>query len=103
MYLKIVIILIYSSFISAKENETSCVTPYGEDVKCIPIDDCKVMKQAVPYLEEDAIAFARKSQCGYNNDPLVCCGTTGRLTTPEFNFEEVTSSPATLLMPIKFI
>ncbi|KAF2896084.1 hypothetical protein ILUMI_10082 [Ignelater luminosus] len=105
MYLKIFIIFVYSSFIFAQENENSCVTPNGEAAKCIPIDDCKVIKQAITYLEEDAIAFARKSQCGFNNVPLVCCGTTGRLTTttPEFNFEEVTSSPAILPTPINDI
>lgn len=63
------------------DQNSDCITPNGEDAKCISIHSCPIIKQAVAYLNPDAIDFARKSQCGYENGPLVCCGSTGKLTT----------------------
>lgn len=41
-----------------------------------------MIKRAIAYFNEEALEFAKQSQCGYDDDPLVCCGTTGRRTTP---------------------
>ena len=64
------------------EFNSDCVTPNGEDAKCISIHSCTVIKQAVAFLHPDVIDFARKSQCGYENGPLVCCGTKSNFNTP---------------------
>ncbi|KAF2899036.1 hypothetical protein ILUMI_07139 [Ignelater luminosus] len=70
-------------FVFAEETETPCVTPNGENALCIPINNCKVIKQALIFLEQDVIEFARKSRCGFEDDgPLVCCGSVGKPTTP---------------------
>ncbi|KAF2896429.1 hypothetical protein ILUMI_09745 [Ignelater luminosus] len=56
----------------------SCVTPNEENATCIPISSCDVIKRAIRYFDKDAIKFAQESQCGYEKEPLVCCGSTGR-------------------------
>lgn len=57
---------------------SNCKTPNGENATCISINDCLVIKRAIAYLEKDALDFAKASQCGYADSPLVCCGSEGR-------------------------
>lgn len=65
------------------ETESPCITPNGENALCIPINNCEVIKQALLSLEENAIEFSRKSQCGFNNvGPLVCCGLVSKPPSP---------------------
>ncbi|XP_031333000.1 phenoloxidase-activating factor 1-like [Photinus pyralis] len=75
------ILLLFFNLNAAELNEV-CVTPNGEQAKCIPINSCHVIRQAIAYLNPEAIEFAQASQCGYENGPLVCCGSSGRKTTP---------------------
>ncbi|KAF2887373.1 hypothetical protein ILUMI_18799, partial [Ignelater luminosus] len=59
----------------AKLYEKPCTTPNGESAKCVPVSICSVIKNANASRDEDAVEFARISQCGHENEePMVCCG-----------------------------
>lgn len=51
-----------------------CVTPNGEIGTCVSIRSCDVILKAIISRNSSAIEFAKKSQCGYDGEPLVCCG-----------------------------
>ncbi|XP_031332990.1 phenoloxidase-activating factor 1-like isoform X2 [Photinus pyralis] len=55
----------------------SCLTPNKENARCIPVKSCIVIIHAIQTGESNAIKFAQQSQCGYDSEPLVCCGTKG--------------------------
>ncbi|KAF5305585.1 hypothetical protein FQA39_LY01676 [Lamprigera yunnana] len=82
-----IICVLFLTRLCLAELNSECTTPNGETAKCIPIQDCMVIKLAISYLNPESIAFAKKSQCGYDNGPLVCCGTTGKY------FSTSTSAP----------
>ncbi|KAF2896092.1 hypothetical protein ILUMI_10090 [Ignelater luminosus] len=82
MFLLVYVAYAFLAFASAQGNGKPCVTPNGENATCIPIDSCPVIKRALAYLNPEAVEFAQKSQCGYDDGPLVCCGSVGRITTP---------------------
>lgn len=61
----------------------SCTTPNSEVGQCRNVKNCPSLLEYVKDNEESALAFLRKSNCGFLGlDPLVCC--------PEL------SSPATI-------
>ncbi|KAF2896428.1 hypothetical protein ILUMI_09744 [Ignelater luminosus] len=74
----------YFVLVFSADNGDPCVTPNKENGKCIPVNSCDVIRRAIAYFNPEAMEFAKKSQCGYDNNegPLVCCGSAGRLTTP---------------------
>ncbi|KAF2895865.1 hypothetical protein ILUMI_10310 [Ignelater luminosus] len=54
-----------------------CTTPNGEAASCIKSSLCNIISDAVQTRNEDALQFAKNSECGYNNETqetLVCCG-----------------------------
>lgn len=54
-----------------------CITPNGENARCIPVHNCPVVLNALQSGNNEGVNFAQKSQCGYDSVPLVCCGTKG--------------------------
>jgi len=59
------------------ERGSPCSTPNGEEVTCVTARSCKVIVDALRTRNSSAIEFAKQSQCGYDSEPLVCCGSTG--------------------------
>ncbi|KAK5649790.1 hypothetical protein RI129_000819 [Pyrocoelia pectoralis] len=57
---------------------SSCRTPNQENANCVPLSSCPVIDNAIKTRDRIATDFARESQCGYDNEPLVCCGSTAR-------------------------
>ncbi|KAF2881088.1 hypothetical protein ILUMI_25090 [Ignelater luminosus] len=56
------------------EKPRNCTTSNGERAGCISISKCQIMLDALKTLNTDAIDFAKNSQCGYDKEALVCCG-----------------------------
>ncbi|XP_060524055.1 phenoloxidase-activating factor 1-like [Cylas formicarius] len=52
-----------------------CKTPNGETARCVSIYQCSQFLQILKNRSSDQERFLRQSQCGYEVDPLVCCGT----------------------------
>ncbi|KAK4881496.1 hypothetical protein RN001_004815 [Aquatica leii] len=75
MFIFVYLLLLIQASLS-EPNE--CVTPNGENAKCVPISSCAVIRQALIYLSPDVIEFAKQSQCDYKKEPWVCCGSSGR-------------------------
>ncbi|KAF5298244.1 hypothetical protein FQR65_LT09755 [Abscondita terminalis] len=77
-------------FYKITERGDSCTTPNNESARCRAVDDCPIIYEALKSSNSTAIQFAQQSQCGYDNKPLVCCGSTAfplPTTTPDiFNF-----------------
>lgn len=59
------------------DRNTPCMTPNNERAICRPVKQCTPIKNAVATRNAVALNFAKQSQCGYDTDPLVCCGSTG--------------------------
>lgn len=59
------------------ERNSKCTTPNQESGICKPVKSCTPIKDAIASLSSSAIEFARKSECGYDTEQLVCCGSTG--------------------------
>ncbi|KAF2891877.1 hypothetical protein ILUMI_14313 [Ignelater luminosus] len=53
-----------------------CTTPNGESTQCISIYNCPILYGALTSKNKDTVRFLRASQCGFDVDPYVCCGTT---------------------------
>jgi len=82
MHIHVCVVAVLFTAVFAAEKNTPCITPNGENAKCISVYECSAIKKAIAYLDPDAVEFAKRSQCGHDNGALVCCGTTGRFTTP---------------------
>ncbi|KAF2891821.1 hypothetical protein ILUMI_14352, partial [Ignelater luminosus] len=52
----------------------NCTTPNKEPADCISISKCQIMLDALQTRNKDAVDFAKNSQCGYDKEALVCCG-----------------------------
>lgn len=52
------------------------------------------------YFDEDAIKFAQESQCGFEEEPLVCCGSVGHVTTSIPKTETTTQKFITAEVPV---
>lgn len=59
------------------ERDSECITPNQETEICKPVKSCTPIKDAIASLSSSVIEFARKSECGYDTEQLVCCGSTG--------------------------
>lgn len=59
---------------------SSCTTPNDEQANCISIYRCNVLYNAVTSRDPQVIRFLKQSQCGYERDPLVCCGSVAYYT-----------------------
>lgn len=68
----------FSSFLS--EIGSSCRTPNGEQATCKSIYDCQLLLDAVQTRNSEQLRFLRESQCGYDKNPLVCCGATNNFS-----------------------
>lgn len=51
------------------------MTPNGENAQCVSIYNCPVIVKALANRTPEVVRFIRASRCGYDADPLVCCGT----------------------------
>jgi len=72
-----VITTVASAFVSAVQLQTeynTCTTPNGEAAQCISIYSCAILYNAVTTRNTQQLNFLRESQCGYDQEPLVCCG-----------------------------
>ncbi|KAK4881491.1 hypothetical protein RN001_004810 [Aquatica leii] len=93
------IIFVVLRTVLGKNRGESCVTPNKEPAKCIAVDECLVIYEALVTQNETAIKFAQESQCGHDSKPLVCCGSTAfplPTTTPNiFSFFKKPSTTTT--------
>ncbi|KAF5298248.1 hypothetical protein FQR65_LT09759 [Abscondita terminalis] len=71
-----------------------CITPNKESATCTPVTSCNIIKDALTTQNETLIKFAQQSQCGYDTEPLVCCGTLAHATEPPY-FSFFTKPPPT--------
>ncbi|KAF2885021.1 hypothetical protein ILUMI_21137 [Ignelater luminosus] len=101
MHKKLVILFVinFPVFSLALNRGEKCTTPNGETATCQAINNCHVIKNAVVKREQGAKEFARKSLCGNDTQPLVCCGKVAKLyekhcTTP--NGEPAKCVPASI-------
>jgi len=60
--------------VAAIKTQQPCQTPNNEDAYCISIFDCRILYNALYSRNTQQIGFVRESQCGYDETPLVCCG-----------------------------
>nr|ASN76826.1 prophenoloxidase activating factor 1 [Octodonta nipae] len=51
-----------------------CRTPNGESANCISIYDCPLLLKSIRSGNPSKMQFLKNSHCGYDRDPLVCCG-----------------------------
>lgn len=86
------VLLLTSNTVLAR-GET-CVTPNNETASCISVIKCKVIIDALRTNSSNAREFASKSQCGWDDTPLVCCGTSG-VSTESFLHGIFTELPPT--------
>ncbi|KAF2897815.1 hypothetical protein ILUMI_08359 [Ignelater luminosus] len=62
------------------DNVDNCVTPNGENVSCVPLDNCPILINGVKTLNDAVIDFTKKSVCKTEeNAHYVCCGTSSYL------------------------
>ncbi|KAK5649792.1 hypothetical protein RI129_000821 [Pyrocoelia pectoralis] len=78
----------------AADRGTQCITPNQEAALCTPVTSCHIIRDAITTQNKSAIDFAKKSQCGYDTEPLVCCGTSAYSSEPSY-FGFFTKSPPT--------
>ncbi|KRT80414.1 Trypsin, partial [Oryctes borbonicus] len=62
--------------------QVSCRTPNGENARCVPINSCTILYEAVLTKDPEVVRFLRESQCGYSSGPLVCCGSVASFAPP---------------------
>ncbi|KAF5305582.1 hypothetical protein FQA39_LY01673 [Lamprigera yunnana] len=74
-YSVIIGLLLISITSTALKRSQKCTTPNGEAAQCIPVTWCPVILNAIITRNQTSIKFAQESQCGYDTEPLVCCGT----------------------------
>ncbi|CAG9832914.1 unnamed protein product, partial [Diabrotica balteata] len=69
----------------------SCTTPIGESATCISVYKCNLFLEAIKRKQRSEISFIKRSQCGYDTEPLVCCGSRVKFLGSRFseNNEEV--------------
>ncbi|KAK4881499.1 hypothetical protein RN001_004818 [Aquatica leii] len=72
-----IIVLLPSAFGADLKRGARCITPNGEAAHCQGITNCQVILNGVQTNNQSFIKFAQDSQCGYDDEPLVCCGTIG--------------------------
>lgn len=81
------------------EKEDLCLTPNGEQARCIPIFKCLSFTKilALKQFNPNQVRFLRESKCGSNlTTPLVCCG-------PEVNYKSVVEDAVTNFTPNNLI
>nr|QYL00320.1 pro-phenoloxidase activating protein I [Holotrichia parallela] len=64
------------------EAQTSCHTPNGEVAKCIRINECPILYDAVLTTDPKVVDFLQKSKCGFSGVPFVCCGSAASFALP---------------------
>lgn len=62
------------SFLIFVKAQNPCTTPNGDRGRCISVYSCQTLLNVVRSRDPEQIRFLRESQCGYNSNPLVCCG-----------------------------
>ncbi|XP_072395727.1 phenoloxidase-activating factor 1-like [Diabrotica undecimpunctata] len=73
-YLCLLCIFCIGSFKMVKaERGESCITPTGETGTCVSVYNCKLFLEAFTRKDLLQISFIKRSQCGYDTEPLVCC------------------------------
>lgn len=78
----------------ATDRGKRCITPNEEAALCTPITSCHIIRDAITTRNQSAVDFAKKSQCGYDTEPLVCCGTSAYSSEPSY-FGFFTKTPPT--------
>lgn len=78
------LLLLILQLTTIAERGVPCITPNKESAICTPVTSCHIIRDAITTRNESAIDFAQKSQCGYDTEPLVCCGTFAYTTEPPY-------------------
>jgi len=58
-----------------------CTTPNGESAHCVSIYTCNVLYNVLTDKNPDTVRFLRQSQCGFDIEPYVCCGSAATFRT----------------------
>ncbi|XP_050511896.1 phenoloxidase-activating factor 1 isoform X1 [Diabrotica virgifera virgifera] len=64
-----------------RKRGSTCTTPNGELATCASIYDCSHFVKAIRNRIPSQLNFVKKSQCGYDTAPLVCCGSAIEFST----------------------
>uniref|UniRef100_A0A6P7FRR7 CLIP domain-containing serine protease n=1 Tax=Diabrotica virgifera virgifera TaxID=50390 RepID=A0A6P7FRR7_DIAVI len=75
-YLCVLLVLIFENNGVFSQRGTSCKTPNQEWATCNSIYSCRALLSAVQTRDPTQLKFLKESQCGYDSEPLVCCGST---------------------------
>ncbi|KRT80413.1 Trypsin [Oryctes borbonicus] len=62
--------------------QVNCRTPNRERGKCIRLSSCAVLYDAVLTKDPKVVKFLRESQCGFSEEPFVCCGSVAFFAPP---------------------
>ncbi|KAK4887599.1 hypothetical protein RN001_003870 [Aquatica leii] len=65
----------------AQYHGAPCTTPNFKNGVCISIYSCQALLNALQNPNDEIIAFAKQSQCGYEAQPLVCCEISTKIIT----------------------
>ncbi|CAH1161813.1 unnamed protein product [Phyllotreta striolata] len=71
----LVIAAVLSNFGINAQRGRSCETPNGERATCVSIYSCRTLLDVIRSSDAMQVRFLQNSQCGYDREPLVCCGT----------------------------
>ncbi|KAF2882210.1 hypothetical protein ILUMI_23963 [Ignelater luminosus] len=71
LFKKVFVIVV---FIINEAYSDRCITPNGEEAECISIYSCLKLTSGNFKEDKDAKEFVRRSYCGFDKDPLICCG-----------------------------
>ncbi|XP_072394639.1 phenoloxidase-activating factor 1-like [Diabrotica undecimpunctata] len=61
-------------FVIEAQRGTTCTTPNGEPATCTSVYECIHFLRAIRSRNPSQLNFVKKSQCGNDTEPLVCCG-----------------------------
>ncbi|KAK9881048.1 hypothetical protein WA026_014392 [Henosepilachna vigintioctopunctata] len=77
MWLSSGILYVFLSFVvyvTSQNYDNSCDTPNRDSGRCISIYSCQILLNVVRSKDPTQVQFLRESQCGFQSNPLVCCG-----------------------------
>uniref|UniRef100_A0A1Y1M8F7 CLIP domain-containing serine protease n=2 Tax=Photinus pyralis TaxID=7054 RepID=A0A1Y1M8F7_PHOPY len=70
------LVQLFLAAVFCASRNSPCTTPHKENGKCISVRSCPDILAALQSGAE-GVNFAQQSQCGYDSEPLVCCGSMG--------------------------
>ncbi|KAF5305583.1 hypothetical protein FQA39_LY01674 [Lamprigera yunnana] len=74
LYCVVIVLLPITSSGADLRRGQQCRTPNKEAAQCVPLNSCPVILNAILTQNQTSIKFAQQSQCGYDTEPLICCG-----------------------------